>query len=203
MVILGGTFDPIHIGHLAIAEDVRFALRADRVLFVPAAQQPLKSYKHAASAAERLEMTRLATADNPMFAVSDIEVRRGGLSYTVETVAQIHAEHPEAELYFMVGVDAAATLAQWFDVERLLHLCRMVIVERPGYALDQHALFTDLPLVRERSIMVAGPALDISASEVRERLRTGRPVRYHLPTAVHAYIEARGLYRETGLDEPT
>src|ERR1044071_10011120 len=95
IVILGGTFDPIHIGHLAIAEDARYTLGASHVLFVPAAQQPLKSYQHRASATQRLTMAQLATADNAAFAVSDIEIRRGGLSYTVETVAEIHAQQPE------------------------------------------------------------------------------------------------------------
>ncbi|HEX6290893.1 MAG TPA: nicotinate-nucleotide adenylyltransferase [Herpetosiphonaceae bacterium] len=203
IALLGGTFDPIHIGHLAIAEDVRFALNADRVLFVPAAQQPLKSYQHTASAPDRLEMTRLAVADNPAFAVADIEIRRGGLSYSVETVAQIGAEYPKAELFFIVGVDAAATLPQWFQVERLLHLCRIAIVERPGYIFDPQALFEALPLARERTVLVPGPALDISASEVRQRLRAGRPVRYHLPAAVSQYIEQRGLYREASPHDPT
>jgi nicotinate-nucleotide adenylyltransferase len=195
IIILGGTFDPIHIGHLAIAEDVRFMLSADRVLFVPAAQQPLKSYQHTATAEQRLEMARLATADNPHFAVLDIEIRRGGLSYTVDTVAQIQAEESESELFFIVGVDAAITLPQWFDVERLLRLCRLAIVRRPGYSFDPAALFAALPLARERSMIVPGPALEISASEVRGRLREGRPVRYHLPPTVRAYIQQQNLYQ--------
>jgi nicotinate-nucleotide adenylyltransferase len=201
IVILGGTFDPIHIGHLAIAEDVRFTLSADRVVFVPAAQQPLKSYNHTATAQQRLEMARLATADNHHFAVSDIEIRRGGLSYTVDTVAQIRAEEPQTELFFIVGVDAAATLPQWFDVERLLKLCRLVIVERPGYTFDPATLFADLPLAHDRIMIVPGPALDISASEVRRRLYENRPVRYHLVPAVHAYIEQHGLYQTSAHDD--
>lgn len=203
IVILGGTFDPIHIGHLAIAEDVRYTLGANHVLFVPAAQQPLKSYQHRASAADRLAMAQLATADNPAFSVSDIEIRRGGLSYTVETVAEIRTQHPEAEIFFSVGVDAAGTLPKWREVERLLSLCRIVIVERPGYSFDPEALFADLPAGRERTLFIPGPAFDISASEVRLRLSKGRPIRYHLPAAVREYIEAHGLYREAPRDDST
>lgn len=203
IVILGGTFDPIHIGHLAIAEDVRYTLNAGQVLFVPAAQQPLKSYQHRASAADRLAMVQLATADNPAFSVSDTEIRRGGLSYSVQTVAEIHAQHPAAEIFFTVGVDAAVTLPKWREVERLLSLCRIVIVERPGYSFDAELLFAELPAARERILVVPGPALDISASEVRLRLGEGRPIRYHLPVAVREYIQERGLYQDAPRDDIT
>lgn len=203
IVILGGTFDPIHIGHLAIAEDVRYALGASHVLFVPTAQQPLKSYQHRASAADRLAMAQLATADNPAFSVSDIEIRRGGLSYTVETVAEIHRQHPEAEIFFTVGVDAAVTLPKWREVERLLSLCQIVIVERPGYTFDPETLFAELPAARERTLVILGPTFDISASEVRLRLSQGRPIRYHLPAAVREYIAANSLYQEAPRDDIT
>lgn len=203
IVILGGTFDPIHIGHLAIAEDTRYTLGASHVLFVPAAQQPLKSYQHRASAAQRLRMAQLATADNPAFAVSDIEIRRGGVSYTVETVAEIHAQQSETEIFFTVGVDAAVTLPKWFEVERLLSLCRIVIVERPGYTFDPQALFAELPAARDRILVIPGPALDISASEVRRRLSENRPIRYHLPTAVREYIEEHGLYQDAPRHDTT
>lgn len=203
IVILGGTFDPIHIGHLAIAEDVRHTLGAGQVLFVPAAQQPLKSYQHRASTADRLAMAQLATMDNPAFSVSDVEIRRGGLSYTVETVAEIQAQHPADEIFFTLGEDAAVTLPKWRDVERLLRLCRIVIVERPGYTFDPELLFAELPSARERILLVPGPALDISASEVRLRLSEGRPIRYHLPIAVREYIEEHALYRDAPRNDIT
>lgn len=195
IAILGGTFDPVHIGHLALAADVRHTLAADMVLFVPTAQQPLKAQAHAASALDRLAMARLATSDNEHFAVSDVEIRRGGLSYTVDTLAQLREEHPDAELWFIVGADAAVDLPRWHDVRRLLRLCRLAIVARPGYTLDHAALFAALPEAEDRIEFVAGPALDISASELRARLRSGAPVRYHLPPAVRAYIAQHGLYR--------
>ncbi len=196
IAILGGTFDPVHLGHLAIAEDVRFALEAACVLFVPAAQQPFKTGAETAGAEHRLAMTQLATADNPGFGVSEIEVRRGGISYTVQTVAELRAQYPEDELFFIIGADAAADLHRWFEVERLLSLCSIVIVERPGYVLDTEALYTALPFARSRVRHVAGPGLRISATELRERLLKGHPVRYHLTPAVLQYIEQHKLYRE-------
>lgn len=196
LAILGGTFDPIHIGHLAIAEDVRAALKADTVIFVPAAQQPLKAHAHSASAVARLTMTSLATADNPAFAVSDFEVQRGGLSYTVDTVAALHQQYTDSDLYFVVGADAAADLARWHEVERLLHLCRLAVVQRPGYELNAELMVRQLPALRERLTIIEGPALDISASDIRQRLRDHRPVRYHLHPRVLEYIEVHQIYRD-------
>jgi len=194
IAILGGTFDPIHIGHLAIAEDVRFALDIAQVLFVPAAQQPFKTNQHRASARDRLAMVHLAIADNPAFAASDLEVRRGGLSYTVETVAHIGAQWPGSELFFVLGADALPELSRWREVERLLQMCRFAVVKRPGFPINLDLLYMELPAAHNRIVVITGPALAISASEVRQRLRTGQPVRYHLPLAVWRYILEHGLY---------
>jgi nicotinate-nucleotide adenylyltransferase len=203
IAILGGTFDPIHIGHLAIAEDVRFALDAAQVIFVPAAQQPFKANVQSADAEHRLAMARLATADNGCFAVSDIEILRGGVSYTVETVAQLHKQLSDAELYFIVGADAALDLPRWFNVERLLQLSQIVVVERPGYRFDEDILYTSVPSARGRLVRVEGPALAISASELRERLCEGKPARYHLSSAVMDYIQTHGLYQKHDVDHAT
>lgn len=194
LALLGGTFDPIHSGHLAIAEDVRVALHADRVVFIPAAQQPFKAGQRVTSAEARLAMVRLAIADNPAFAVADYEVRRGGVSYTVDTVATFRAEYPEAELYFIVGADAALDLPRWREIDRLLTLCRFVIVQRPGFMLDLDQLRRDLATTEDRVRTIAGPAFDISATELRNRLHNGLPVRYHLPPAVWQYIQRHNLY---------
>lgn len=196
IAILGGTFDPLHIGHLAIAEDARHALQAEQIIFIPAAQQPFKLHNQMTPAADRLAMTHLGIADNPAFTVSDLEIRRGGVSYTVETIERLREEYPQHELFFIVGADAAASLPLWHQVDRLLSLCQIVVVERPGYTFDLEALIAELPAARSRLMRIAGPALDISASELRERLRSGRPVRYHLPTSIREYIEARGLYQD-------
>ncbi len=195
IAILGGTFDPIHIGHLAIAEDARWALQADRVLFVPTAQQPLKYVRHRATAEQRLAMVELAVADNPCFAVSDLEIRRGGLSYSVDTVAAIKEQHPAADLVFVLGVDAVELLPRWHQIERLIDLCRFAVLLRPGFDLSLDSLFTTLPMLRGRMMIIDGPAFEISATDIRLRLQTGQPVRYHLPPAVWYYIEQHGLYR--------
>lgn len=196
IAILGGTFDPLHIGHLAIAEDVRYALGAEQIIFVPTAQQPFKTDQLATPAVDRLAMVRLGIADNPAFDVSDLEVRRGGVSYTVETIAQLWAAYREHDLFFIVGADAAAALPLWHDINRILTLCRIAIVARPGYTFDPAELFEELPAARTRIVQFAGPALDISASELRQRLRAGHPVRYHLPPAIRRYIEEHGLYQD-------
>lgn len=194
IALLGGTFDPLHIGHLAIAEDLRFALRADQVAFVPAAQQPLKAYRHTVSAADRLAMTAAGIANNSSFAISDLEVRRGGVSYTVDTLRYFREQMPGIDLWLITGADAAMTLPRWHEIEQLLALCRIAVVERPGYYFDRDALVHQLPGAQDRIETFDGPALDISASEVRKRLREGRPVRYHLPPAVLAYIQEHRLY---------
>lgn len=194
IAILGGTFDPIHFGHLAIAEEVRWHLNA-RVFFVPAAQQPLKTTPHSATGVDRLAMVRLATADNGAFEVCDLEVRRGGRSYTIDTVTTLREEHPSAEFSFIAGADVIPSLHLWHEVERLLSLCHFTILTRPGYELDLEALYRTLPAARGHVSTLVGPALDISATGLRERLVRGAPVRYQIPDAVLVYIETNGLYR--------
>ncbi len=194
IAILGGTFDPIHIGHLAIAEEVRWHLGA-RVFFVPAARQPFKANTHTARAADRLAMVRLAIAGNPAFAMCDLEVRRGGHSYTVDTVMTLRDEYPAAEFTFVAGADIVLDLHRWYQIERLLGLCRFAIITRPGYAADLQALHAVLPAAYERVSMIEGPSLDISATTLRDRLRRGAPVRYQIPEPVLEYIDAHGLYR--------
>ena len=194
IAILGGTFDPIHIGHLAIAEEVRWHLDA-RVFFVPAARQPLKANTHVATAADRLAMVRLAIADNTAFVVCDLEVRRGGRSYTVDTVVTLREEYPAAEFTFVAGADIVPDLHRWYQIERLLGLCRFVILTRPGYEVDLETLVASVPAARGRVSRLESPSLDISATALRERLRRGAPVRYQVPDQVLEYIEAHGLYR--------
>lgn len=190
--ILGGTFDPIHHGHLAIAADALWQLQLDRVHFLPAAQQPLKPGGHAATAAHRLAMTRLAVADEPRFAVSDIEVRRAGLSYTVRTVAALQQQHPADVLWFIIGADSLHTLPRWHHVERLLTLCRFAVVGRPGY---EASLPAALQSYAARFAFISGPALDISATALRTRIAQGAPVRYQMPAPVCDYIATHNLYR--------
>ena len=195
--VLGGTFDPIHYGHLAIAAEARHALRLDRVLFVVASQQPLKTGGHAASAAQRLAMIKLACADEPAFVPSDIELRRAPPSYTVDTLAELRAAlPPQAELYFILGGDAIAAFPRWHRAADIVALARLAAVQRPGAAADLAALDARLPGIRERTTVIAGPGLEIASSDLRARRAAGLPLRYQLPDAVIAYIEEQGLYEE-------
>jgi nicotinate-nucleotide adenylyltransferase len=191
--VLGGTFDPIHYGHLAAAEEARLALRLDRVLLVPAARQPLKSGGHAASPEQRFEMVRLACTGNDAFEPSRIELDRPGLSYTVDTLEELSREVP-GEVHFILGADALADLPRWYAAQHVVDLARIVAVRRPGFMPDLAALARDLPRIRDRLTVIEGANLDISSSELRRRVAEKRPIRYLTPDAVVEYIAAHGLY---------
>jgi nicotinate-nucleotide adenylyltransferase len=185
--VLGGMFDPIHYGHLRAAENAREALRLDRVAFVPAAVPPHRTAPHA-PAADRYAMTVLGTASHPDFAAWDGELRREGPSYTVDTLQALLDENRGAALTLIVGSDNLALLPQWRDPERLLSLCTVAVVGRPGESA--------VPLPDPgRFVAVEGSGLPIASSTLRARVREGRSVRYLVPEAVAGYIEKRGLYR--------
>lgn len=192
--ILGGTFDPIHYGHLAIAEEARVTLHLDRVLIIPAGEQPLKQGKSTATPAHRLTMARLACADNPFFVVSSIEVDRPGPSYTYVTLQMLRDQGFD-DLSLILGSDAVADLPRWREVQRILELAHIVCVLRPGVSLDLARLSHILPRLSERLIVIEGPRLDISSTDLRRRIADGRPIRYQTPDAVVSYIEMHGLYR--------
>jgi len=193
--VLGGTFDPIHFGHLAAAEEARVSLALDRVLLVPARVSPLKQDRVPTPAQRRLAMTRLAVASNPRFQVSTVDLDRAGPSYTVDTLAQLRAElGPTAELYFVMGLDSLTELATWHDPARLIQLCRIVAVSRPPYEYDPAALERALPGMTDRVVFLPIPPLDIASSDLRRRIHEGRPIRYYVPPVVVDYIHAHGLY---------
>ena len=191
--ILGGSFDPIHYGHLAIAEEVRVALQLDRVVFVPAARQPLKHNGHGATSAQRFEMARLACVTNAAFEVSPIEIERPEPSYSVVTLEEFHKIQP-AEYYFILGADAASDLGRWYAAERIIELARIVVVGRPGAAPDRERLIHRFPRLAERMLLVAGPRLDISSTQLRERVASGQSIRYLTPDPVVEYMLRHGLY---------
>jgi nicotinate-nucleotide adenylyltransferase len=197
--ILGGTFDPIHYGHLAIAEEARLALQLDRVLFVPAAQQPLKRGTHIATPEQRFAMTQLACATNAAFDVSRIELDRPGPSFTLTTLEALQASQI-GDLHFILGGDALADLTRWHGAKRIVELARIVAVGRPGNVPDLTQIIQALPALRERLVVLPGPALDISSTVLRRRVAASRPIRYQTPDAVVAYIDELGLYR---LDQST
>jgi nicotinate-nucleotide adenylyltransferase len=192
--VLGGTFDPIHYGHLAIAEEARVVLGLERVLLVPAARQPLKRGAHVASPQQRIEMARLACAGNSALDVSPIEVERPGPSYTVNTLEQLR-DAGLGELHFILGADALADLHRWYDAPRIPELARLVVIARPGHRPNLDAVAAQLPGVRERITLIDGPGLAISSSELRSRIAAGRPIRYLTPEPVVEYIARNGLYR--------
>jgi nicotinate-nucleotide adenylyltransferase len=193
--ILGGTFNPPHVAHLVCARAAIAQLALDSVLFMPVAVPPHKPLPDDPGPEARLTMCRLATAGDTRFEVSDLEVRRGGASYTVATLEELHETRPEDELTFIAGGDMAASLPEWREPERLLELARFAVAERDGAERDEIERRTaDLP-GRERIVFFDMPRLDLSSSEVRTRVATGRPIDDLVPPAVAAYIDEHGLYR--------
>lgn len=194
--LLGGTFDPVHHGHLAIAEEARETLGLERVVFVPSAAPPHKPGRPVTAAADRLAMVRLAVAGNPAFEVSDVEVARGGASYTVETL-WILREAGIADPWFILSAEALAGFPAWREPERILELCRLAVVPRAGFeTLDAGWVDARYPGRAGRVTFLPGPLLPISGSVVRRRAAVGRSVRYLVPDAVAAYIADHRLYQE-------
>ncbi len=194
--IYGGTFDPIHNGHLAIASEVCWQLQLDEVLFVVAGQQPLKQQGHQASAEQRLAMVELACAYEARFRVSSIELQRPPPSYSFDTVTELRKQYgPQADLWFVMGADALAELHRWHKAKELIQLVRLAVVERPKASYDLAKLEAALPGISERIDRIAGPHLDIASSDLRARLARGQPIRYQLPEAVLSYIKRYNLYQ--------
>lgn len=195
--ILGGTFDPIHCGHLVVAKECLKQLGLSEVRFVPAGEPPHKRDRAISPAADRVAMVELAIAASPCFRLSRVDVDRPGASYSVDTVRQTRAEvGPDADLYFIVGQDLLVDLPSWHDPERLLELCQIVAVNRPGYPrVDLSRLGFPLEAAGDRITFVDISASDVAASEVRRRVAEGRPITSLVPEPVQRYIAARGLYR--------
>ena len=188
---MGGTFDPIHHGHLVAAEEARVALSLERVLFVPAGRPWQKERSDVSGAEHRYEMTRRATADNDEFDVSSIEIQREGPTYTIDTLRAVGTEHPGAELHFITGADATLEILTWKDPEEALDLATFVAVTRPGHDLGKLASLG----YRDRIVVLEIPALSISSTDIRRRVAEGRPIRYLVPESVRLYIDENGLYR--------
>lgn len=195
--IMGGTFDPIHYGHLVTAEGARCDFGLDMVIFVPAARPPHKEPRRILAAEHRLRMTALAVATNPHFSVSALEVERQGPSYTIDTVREMQLTYPGREIYFITGADAVLEILTWKNVGDLMEMCFFIAATRPGYQLESlRGKLASLPsrqVARIHSLMV--PALAISSTDIRQRVRQGRPIKYLLPETVEAHIHREGLYR--------
>ena len=192
--IMGGTFDPIHVGHLACAEQAREAFRLDAVVFVPASVPVFKKDRDVAPAQDRLAMCRLATRKNPAFDVSDLEIRRGGDTFTVDTLRQLREHYPSnVELWFITGADAVADIARWHDSSALAYLARFIAVTRPGYELTA-AQRERIEAMHFQVEHLEVTALAVSSSDVRRRVRAGRSARYLTLQCVYDYILEHGLY---------
>lgn len=197
MCVFGGTFDPIHVGHLMIAEDVRGSLGLDQVLFVPTGQPWLKEHQPVSAAHHRLAMVSIATTDNPCFHVSSIEAMRPGPSYCIDTLIELHRTlGPEVDLYFLLGLDALAELDRWHQPNRVLELCTLVAVARPGSTeLDRSVLESVRPGASTEVLVVEAPLISISSTEIRERVLRKLSIKYRVPEQVEVYIHEHGLYK--------
>jgi nicotinate-nucleotide adenylyltransferase len=197
--VLGGTFDPIHYGHLFAAEATRAYLKLDIVLFVPAGMPPHKIGNKISPPEHRLALVRLAIADNPRFALSTVDLERPGPHYTVDTLTILRREQglPADDCYFIIGCDSLLDLPTWHEPLRLIQLCRLAVTQRPGYSVQMAELEKALPGIARRVDFVPMPLLDIASHELQERVRAGLPIKYLLPEQVERYICEHGLYRHT------
>jgi nicotinate-nucleotide adenylyltransferase len=190
--VLGGTFDPVHVAHLRLAEEAREALDLDEVLFVPAGDPWRKSERAIAAAAHRLAMLELAVEGNDDFAISDIELRREGPSYTADTLEALAGERLDDEFWFIVGADALSDLPNWHEPARIVAHARLAVA--PREAQDANVAALTIPGISERIDTFSMPELDISSSDIRARVAGGRSIRYLVPDEVGAYIAEHGLY---------
>lgn len=217
--VFGGSFNPIHLGHLLLADEILELLHLDQILFIPAAEPPHKPIRGLAPARDRFAMTELAIRGNPRFAISDLELRRYGPSYTVETLEALRGERGAGmELSFLIGSETFLDLLSWREPQRLARLARLVVIPRAGSAFDADGLqaqkvlgeigqerWIRIPPSRppaepsgKGALLVAATSLPISSSELRRRAREGRSLAYRVPDAVWHYIQEHRLYREEG-----
>jgi len=194
--VLGGTFDPIHNGHLIVAEEARARVNLAETLFVPAGQPWLKTDRPISAVEHRVEMVRLAIADKPYFKLSTVDIDRAGASYTIDTIADLQGQiGAEDELFLILGWDSLAELPQWHEPSRLITMCRLVVTPRPGYPRPKlKKLEASIPGISQRVMVMDGPEIDISASLVRERVAKGLYVRHLVPEPVNRYIKQHKLY---------
>lgn len=193
--VLGGTFDPPHYGHLALAEAAREQLELTHVLFVPAGEPPHKPGRPITPAHYRAAMVQIAIADNPAFVLSRVDLDRPGPHYTVDMLSLLEREYPQAVFFFLMGSDSLVEFPTWRDPAGIIQKAVLAVMNRPGYPVDWDMLEQAVPGIRERVVFLDAPLLDISASDLRRRAREGRSLRYLVPPAVEAYIREHGIYR--------
>ncbi|OFT85071.1 nicotinate-nucleotide adenylyltransferase [Corynebacterium sp. HMSC29G08] len=190
--VMGGTFDPIHHGHLVAASEAAHRFALDEVVFVPTGQPWQKAGRQISPAEDRYLMTVIATASNPRFTVSRVDIDRAGPTYTIDTLRDLREVYPDAQFYFITGADALSSIMSWHDWDKMFQLAEFVGVTRPGYELTEDMLPAD---IQERVHLIDIPAMAISSTDCRERASQGRPVWYLVPDGVVQYIAKHGLYR--------
>ncbi len=193
---MGGTFNPIHIGHLVCAEEAVSQYALDEIIFMPTGLPPHKEIEGGTSAEARYLMTVLATASNPRFQVSRYEVNKQELCYTVDTIRHLSGEMPGTGFFFITGADAVLEILEWKDPEELLQMSTLIAATRPGYPLDKLTEITERFSRQDRVKVMEIPAIGVSSSLIRERVSRGKSVRYLVPKAVEQFIEKEGLYRQ-------
>ncbi len=194
--IMGGTFDPIHMGHLVTAEAVCNEFQLEKVIFIPAGNPPHKEGSHVTPAWHRYVMTVMATCSNPFFSVSPIELERSGPSYTIDTAEALLAEYgQQTELYFIIGADTVGELHTWHDIDKLLKICQFVAATRPGSLCSIDKVIDYFGVNGRNSIhRLATPELEISSTDIREKVRLGRSIKYIVPESVEMYIKKEEFY---------
>jgi len=195
--IMGGTFDPIHYGHLVAAETARVEFNLDNVLFIPAGKPPHKLNHRITDASERFTMVQMSIKNNSYFKVSNMEIVREGPTYTVDTLKILHELLPDQELYFITGTDALLDLLTWREPDTIVKLAKIIGASRPGY--DSRNFFAEItkryPYIKDRIFELEVPALAISSTDIRARVKNNKSIRYLLPEEVRLYIEERNLYK--------
>ena len=193
--VFGGTFDPVHVGHLIVATELRHVLDLDQVLFVPAGRPPHTTSQEISDDEDRLAMLRLAIGGDPAFDLCTLDVDRGGLSYTADTLAMLGDDMgPNTELLFLMGQDSFRDLPLWDRPERIVRLAEIGVALRPGTEVDPDLVFAGVPTARGRVHIVPVPLIDVSSRDLRRRVATGAPIAYQVPPAVEEYIRGRRLY---------
>ena len=191
--ILGGTFDPVHLGHLILAEEARNALDLALVLYIPAGEPWRKADREITSSEHRLAMLQHAVVDNDGFGISDIELRRAGPTYTADTLEALAAERLDDEFFFIAGSDALADMPNWHDPERIVRHATLAVAPRD--VQEANAVVLNIPGIKAHIVTFAMPRIDVSSTDIRARVRAGHGVRYLVPAAVETYINEHGLYR--------